>query len=182
MNRKKFLSLLKSYGVENDIPNISEANASFLREILLKKSVKSLLEIGTANGYSTIQFWDILELQNGHIHTIEFSLNSYNEAQKNFQEAELSHCITQHYGDARMIIPQIQESFDFVFIDGLKKASRHFLELVWEKVPSGGTIVIDDVIKFRHKMEDLYRYLEEKKIPYMILHIDPDDGIMLIEK
>lgn len=42
--------------------------------------------------------------------------------------------------------------------------------------------MIDDVIKFRHKMENLYEYLGENNIVYEILQIDEDDGIMMIQK
>ena len=44
------------------------------------------------------------------------------------------------------------------------------------------TIVIDDVIKFRYKMESLYKYLESEKIDYKVIQIDSDDGIMIIKK
>jgi len=72
--------------------------------------------------------------------------------------------------------------YDFVFIDGLKKESLNFLKLIWDKTLSGGTIIIDDVIKFRYKMESLYSYLETQKIPYKVIQIDEDDGIMIIKK
>lgn len=64
----------------------------------------------------------------------------------------------------------------------MKKRSLDFLLLVWDKVPIGGIIIIDDVIKFRYKMESLYSYLEQKKIPYTLEHIDEDDGIMILRK
>jgi len=54
--------------------------------------------------------------------------------------------------------------------------------LVWEKVPEGGIIVIDDVIKFHDKMVGLWEYLEDRKISHTILPIDGDDGILLIVK
>jgi len=56
MDRVKFLQKLKNHGIQNDIPNISLANACFLRGILREKKTKKLLEIGSANGYSTIHF------------------------------------------------------------------------------------------------------------------------------
>lgn len=85
MDRNTFLRNLKKHGIENDIPNISEKNAYFLRTMLEKNQVKNMLEIGTANGYSTIQFADILEKNTGHITTIEFSENSYQKAKENFE-------------------------------------------------------------------------------------------------
>jgi len=61
MNRGDFLNKLKTYGEENDIPNISLDNARFLRELIKNNNTKHLLEIGSANGYSTIHFADELE-------------------------------------------------------------------------------------------------------------------------
>jgi hypothetical protein len=42
-------------------------------------------------------------------------------------------------------------------------------------------IIIDDVEKFRDKMEDLYSWLENNKIPYILQKTDIDDSIMIIE-
>lgn len=94
----------------------------------------------------------------------------------------MQHIIQQYYGDAREIIPLLEKKYDFIFIDGLKKASLDFFLLSWKKLSSPGIIVIDDVVKFRHKMENLYSYLDEKTINYKVVMVDPDDGIMLIEK
>ncbi len=52
----EILKELKSYGIKNTIPNISEENAKFLRKILKQHEIKHVLEIGTANGYSTLHF------------------------------------------------------------------------------------------------------------------------------
>lgn len=56
-----FLKQLKIYGEKNNIPNISEKNAEYLKNIITRRGIKNILEIGTANGYSTIQFASVLE-------------------------------------------------------------------------------------------------------------------------
>jgi predicted O-methyltransferase YrrM len=61
MDRQEFLKTLKKYGEENDIPNVSPENAIFLRKLIKENNTQHLLEIGSANGYSTIQFADELE-------------------------------------------------------------------------------------------------------------------------
>lgn len=134
MERKEFLQALKKHGEANDIPNITLENAHFLREILRTKKVSHMLEIGTANGYSTIHFACELEEIGGKITTIEFSQLAYEDAQENFQKAGVSEIIQSYFGDARDIVPHLEETYDFVFIDGLKKRSKDFLQLVWEKV------------------------------------------------
>jgi len=42
--------------------------------------------------------------------------------------------------------------------------------------------MVDDVIKFKEKMEGFYEYLEERGIVYNVLPIDADDGCMMIIK
>lgn len=177
-----FLRELKQYWIQNDIPNITLTNAIFLRNLIKIQNTKNMLEIGTANGYSSIHF--ALELQKTwwKLTTIEFSSNSRDQALENFKQAKVNEIITSHLGNALDILPTLQESYDFVFIDGMKKRSKVFLELIWDKVPQNGIIIIDDVIKFRHKMQDLYEHLEDQKIPHNIIPIDGDDGIMMILK
>lgn len=134
MERVEFLQAMKKHGEANDIPNITLQNACFLRGILRTKKVQHMLEIGTANGYSTIHFACELEEIGGKITTIEFSQLAYEDAQENFQKAGVSEIIQSYFGDARDIVPHLEETYDFVFIDGLKKRSKDFLQLVWDKV------------------------------------------------
>ncbi len=181
MPDEKFLEKLKSYGEANNIPNISRENAQFLRSLIQENWYQKALEIGTANAYSTIHFALELEKVSWSITTIEFSQAAYEMAQDNIEDSDLKN-ITQYFWDARDIIPHLEESYDFIFIDGLKKASLSFLLIVWGKVSPWGIIIIDDVIKFRYKMENLYEYLSTHEIKYTIEHIDSDDGIMIIKK
>ncbi|MDD3302509.1 MAG: class I SAM-dependent methyltransferase [Candidatus Gracilibacteria bacterium] len=181
MQEDKFLSELKEYGLKNDIPNISFTNARFLRDLVKIKNAKNILEIGTANGFSTINFaFELKNLGNGTITTIEFSPNSHNDALNNFEKAGVLTLIKPFLGNALDIIPTLNEKYDFVFIDGMKKRSKDFLQLVWDKIEDGGVIIIDDVIKFKEKMLSLYEYIEEKKISYNVIPIDEDDGVMMI--
>ena len=56
MDREKFLMGLKRYWEQNEIPNISLVNARFLRDLIIISKTKNMLEIWTANGFSTINF------------------------------------------------------------------------------------------------------------------------------
>lgn len=177
-----FLKELKQHWIKNDIPNISETNAKFLRDLIFLQKTKNMLEIGTANGYSALQFWCALQETQWKITTIEFSELSHNTAKENFKKAWLEHIIHPLLGNALDIIPNLNEQYDFVFIDGMKRRTKDFLELVWNKVLPNGIIIIDDVIKFKDKMVGFWEYLENQKISYNIIPIDIDDGILMIIK
>lgn len=182
MNIDFFLQELKKYWMQNEIPNISEVNAKFLRDLIKIKKVKNMLEIGTANGYSAIHF--ALELKEtwGKLTTIEFSKLSYDQAIINFETAWVLQTINAINGNALDIIPTLEETYDFVFIDGMKRRTKDFLELVRDKVEKDWIIIIDDVIKFREKMIWFWEYLEDNKITYNIIPIDVEDGIVMIVK
>lgn len=182
MDREEFLKQLKIYGEKNDIPNISTENAKFLRKLIKDNNVQHLLEIWSANWYSTINFALEIEKTWGKITSIEFSQLAYEEAGDNFEIAGVSKIISHYFWDARDILPLLHEKYDCIFIDGLKKESLNFLKIIWDMALPWATIIIDDVIKFRYKMESLYKYVISQKLNYRVIQIDSDDGIMIIKK
>jgi predicted O-methyltransferase YrrM len=79
---------LKKIGLENHIPNITEENAEFLKKLIVEKNPKHILEIGTANGYSTLQFASVLP-ETSYITTIEYAWNMHNFAVENFRNCKI---------------------------------------------------------------------------------------------
>lgn len=64
----------------------------------------------------------------------------------------------------------------------MKREYLDYLLLSLPKMTEDALIVIDDVEKFRDKMENLYTFLDEKCIPYTLEKTDTDDSIMILEK
>lgn len=183
MDRKKIIKDLRDYWMKNTIPNISDTNVNFLVDLIKIQKTKTMLEIWTANWFSTINFACELEKIWWKIITIDFSPKSYEEALFNFEKTELNNTIEAILWNALDEIPKLNDNyFDFVFIDGMMRRSKDFLELSLPKTKSWWIIIIDDVIKFRQKMIWLWEYLDDNKIQYNILPIDHDDGIMMIIK
>lgn len=178
----KLLKKLKEYWIKNDIPNISETNALFLRDLIKIKKVKKMLEVWTANWYSSINFALELKKISWKLTTIEFSSRSYDLALQNFEDFDVTESINAINWNALDEIPKLKDKYDFVFIDGMKRRTKDFLELSWDKVNDWWIIIIDDVIKFKEKMIWLWDYLEDKKIKYNIIPIDIDDGVIMIVK
>lgn len=181
MNISQYLKSLKSSSLERKIPNISESNAEFLKELIRARKPKHLLEIGTANGYSALQFSTVLE-EWSDITTIEYAANAHKEAIEHFSNCKTKN-IYAMYGDAKQIIPALRDAyFDFLYIDGMKREYLDYLILSLPKLTPDALIVIDDVEKFRDKMENLYTWLESKNISYTLEKTDPDDSIMIISR
>jgi hypothetical protein len=64
----------------------------------------------------------------------------------------------------------------------MKREYLDYLLLALPKMTTDALIVIDDVEKYRDKMENLYTYLDENKIKYTLEKTDADDSIMIIKK
>ena len=183
MDRKDFLKNLRDYGIENTIPNISDVNVKFLVDLIKISKTKNMLEVWTANGFSWINFWIELEKIWWKLLSIDFSEKSHLEALENIREVWLENTISLILWNALDEIPKLEDNrYDFIFIDGMMRRSKDFLELSWPKLKDWWIIIIDDVIKFREKMLWLWEYLEDNKIEFNVLPIDEDDGVMMIVK
>src|SRR5690606_30163990 len=106
---------------------------------------KRVLEIGTFTGYATLCLAEGLAAE-GLIHTIDINEELESRVQGYFDESKYASQIHYHIGDAVAIIPALDESFDMVFIDADKKNNLTYYELVLDKIPAGGVILIDNVL------------------------------------
>jgi caffeoyl-CoA O-methyltransferase len=104
-----------------------------------------ILEIGTFTGYSAICMARGLA-ENGLLHTIDINDELAEMALKYFKLAGLEKKIILHTGDAREIIPRLEDSFDLAFIDGDKEQYLQYYFQVMEKVKTGGFIIADNVL------------------------------------
>lgn len=104
-----------------------------------------ILEIGTFTGYSALCLAKGLAA-GGLLHTIEIDDELETIAQKYFLKSGLSDRIVQHIGDARQIIPEIDQSFDLVFIDADKRDYCDYYKLIFDKIPVGGFLLADNVL------------------------------------
>ncbi len=182
MDRNTLLKELREYWIKNTVPNISDVNAKFLSDLIEIKKAKNILEIWTANWFSTIYLGIAAENNNWKVKSIELSIPSFTEAEINIKNAKLENTVELIFWNALDEIPKLEEKFDFVFIDWMMRATKNFLWLVWNKVEVWWIIIIDDVIKFKHKMPGFKEFLDENNIINNILPIDKDDGVMMIIK
>lgn len=182
------LNILKQHGIKNNIPNISYEIGMFLNMLIKNKKIKNILEIGTANGYSTIWMAEALKETNGLITTFEVSIPSFNEAQENFKNFKLNKFINSIFGDFLdnknpAFTKASAGTFDLIFIDGQKNKTLDFFNKAKKLIKKNSIIIVDDVIKFKNKMSDFYDYIEKQnEFYYVVLPIDIDDGIMMITK
>jgi len=184
-NLKLYLKKLRAYGVENDIPNATDEVGRFLNMLIQIRRPKTILEIGCANGYSTIWMAEAAEKTGARIYTIDHSAPTFAEAQKNLADIGLSEVVKFYFGDAVEQISRMDISlkFDFVFVDGQKASYLDFWNAIQDRLTSWALIIFDDMMAFPEKTKSFHDFIQsEEGIDQLLIPIDQDDGILMVIK
>ena len=106
---------------------------------------EKILELGTYTGYSAICLAKGLK-ENGILHTIEINDELEDLILKYLQKAGIENKVKLHFGDARKIVPEINEQFDLVFIDADKREYLDYYNTILNFLKPGGFILADNVL------------------------------------
>jgi predicted O-methyltransferase YrrM len=117
----------------------------FLSMICAMLSPKRVLEIGTFTGYSALCLAKGLAPE-GVLHTIECDDELEDLIREGIARAGETERIVLHIGDAIDVIPQIDEIFDLIFIDGDKREYITYYKAAMTKLRPGGFILADNVL------------------------------------
>ena len=142
----EILDEIEREALRSDVPIIRKEMQTFLKVFLAMKRPARILEVGTAVGFSAIL---MAEYNPGacEIITIENYEKRIPIARENFQRAGKESVITLLTGDAKEVLPTIEEPFDFIFMDAAKGQYIHFLPEVLRLLKSGGTLISDNVLQ-----------------------------------
>ena len=148
------LENIKKSALENHVPILRDISLAYICTILQIKKPKSLLEIGTAVGYSAINFSRYLD-EDGKIITIEKDEMVANEARKNIKDMGLENKIQVVTSDAYEYMKTLEGTFDTIFIDAAKGQYMKYLEQAL-RLSKKGTIIIADNVLLRGMVKGEY--------------------------
>ena len=149
---------------------ITKETGELFNMILHIKKAKTILEIGTSTGYSTIWCADAIKNQSGKIITIEQNPSKIKRAKINFRKANLEKLITILEGTAIQILKnwklngKYKEYFDFVLIDADKENVIEYFDLILPMVSTGGVIITDNMLypeKYQKTMKKLSEHIKK---------------------
>jgi len=184
-NLLNFLKNLKQYGINKNIPNISENVGQFLNMLVKISKSKNILEIGCANGYSTIWLAEAVSANRGKIISIDFSKPSFEAAKNNLIKTGYSDIVNFRFGNALDVIPKIKtpNKFDFVFIDGEKRSYWNFWCAIKNRLADNAIVVFDDVMLFPKKTAQFMKKIKGVVgFEQIVLLLDKKNGILLLNK
>jgi len=119
-----------------------------LLNILIKESrAQSILEIGTAFGYSTLWLASAARETGGKVVTLEVALNKQQYARRALERSGLIDCVDFCHADALDFLAHTDHSFDFVLIDLWKDLYIPCINLLLPRLRSGATVVADNMLE-----------------------------------
>lgn len=143
----EWMCSLENYASEHRVPIMEKDSMHFLTQLVRIKQPASILEIGTAIGYSALRMHEACG--SATITTLEKNETMYNQAVANIHAQGKSEQIHVLLGDAEQSLEELtaqKASFDFIFIDAAKGQYKNYFTLVQPLIRPHGIIVCDNVL------------------------------------
>lgn len=197
---ENILSKIKEEALKNHVPILQDESLALILMVLNLKKPNKILEIGTAVGYSAINFSRYLDGENSKIKTIEIKDNMAEIARANIKDMGLEEKIEVVQADATKYLETLDEenTYDVVFIDAAKGQYLVFLKEAIRLIKNGGVIIADNVLfkgrvlsdynehKHRTATNRLREYLklieEDKRLESTLVKIGDGVAISIVKK
>ena len=190
------LKELEEFARRENIPIIPHETVAFFRLFLQTMQPKSILEIGTAIGFSALLMAE--QVPDARITTIDRNEEMIGFAKENFARFDQRNQITLLEGDAVDLLEHIEQRFDLIFMDSAKSKYIVFLPEVLKRLEVGGVVILDDIFQggdvardimdVRRGQRTIYRGLQRLfdatlDHPGLTASLIPlGDGILMIRK
>lgn len=143
--RDEVLSQMETEAAKRDIPIVGPAVGRVLHQLALIARAKTVFELGSAIGYSTI-WWARAVGAGGRVIYTDGDRKNADEARGYFDRAGVSNRITVKVGDALEFLSEEKQEFDIVFCDVDKEDYPRAFRLALSHLRKGGLLVADNVL------------------------------------
>jgi caffeoyl-CoA O-methyltransferase len=143
--RDAVLAEMEDYASAHNVPIVGPAVARVLQQLALMINAKTVFELGSAIGYSTI-WWAHAVGEKGRVIYTDGDPKNAERARSYFDRAGVSSRITLHTGDALEVLSEQKQQFDIIFNDVDKEDYPRVLRLVSPRLRKGGLFITDNVL------------------------------------
>jgi len=143
--RSEVLVEMEGYAAEHNIPIVGPAVARVLQQLAFTINARTVFELGSAIGYSTI-WWAQAVGEKGRVIYTDGDPKNAARARGYFDRAGVSGRITLHTGDALEVLSEQKERYDIIFNDVDKEDYPRVLRLVAPRLRKGGLFITDNVL------------------------------------
>ena len=143
--RDEVLVEMEDYATKHKIPIVGPAVARVLQQLALMINAKTVFELGSAIGYSTI-WWARAVGEKGRVIYTDGDRKNAERARGYFDRAGVSSRITLYTGDALEFLSEQKQQYDVIFNDVDKEDYPRVLRLVSPRLRKGGLFITDNVL------------------------------------
>jgi len=139
------LAEMEAYAAEHRVPIADREVALFLEITARTTGARKALEIGMAIGYSVVHLARGMGEQSLVV-TIEPSEEMIRAASGYLERADLMSRVRIERGKALDVMPNLNETFDLLYIDALKEEYSQYLDLGLPRLRTGGVVIVDNLL------------------------------------
>jgi caffeoyl-CoA O-methyltransferase len=143
--RDEVLVEMEDYATLHNVPIVGPAVARVLQQLALMINARSIFELGSAIGYSTV-WWAQAVGERGRVIYTDGDRKNAERARGYFARAGVANRITLHTGDALEFLSEQKQEFDVIFNDVDKEDYPRVLRLVAPRLRKGGLFITDNVL------------------------------------
>jgi predicted O-methyltransferase YrrM len=143
--RDSVLVEMEDYASKHNIPIVGPAVARILQQLAMISGAKTVFELGSAIGYSTI-WWAHAVGDKGRVIYTDGDPKNAERARSYFHRAGVSDRITLHTGDALEVLSEQKQQYDIIFNDVDKEDYPRVLRLIPPRLRKGGLFITDNVL------------------------------------
>lgn len=143
--RDEVLTGMEAEAIKRKIPIVGPAVGRIFFQLATISGAKTIFEMGSAIGYSTI-WWARAVGDGGRVIYTDGDPKNANEARGYFQKAGVSDRITMKTGDALELLSEEKQQFDIIFNDVDKEDYPRVFRLALPKLRKGGLFITDNVL------------------------------------
>lgn len=142
---QKTLDIIELEALKRNIPVMQKEGLDFMIGLLNEEKAATLLEIGSAIGYSAMRL--VTNVDQMIVETIELDDERYQEAKENIEKYKLQDRIHLHHDNALTFDESrlVLKSFDALFIDAAKAQYQRFFEKYIPYIKEGGIVIVDNL-------------------------------------
>ena len=143
--RDPVLAEIEAESAKRDIPIVGPAVGRLLHQLAQLSGAKTVFEMGSAIGYSTI-WWARAVGEGGKVIYSDGDPRNAQHARRYFERAGVSDRVTLKTGDALELLSEERHHFDIIFNDVDKEDYPRVFRLALPKLRKGGLFVTDNVL------------------------------------
>jgi caffeoyl-CoA O-methyltransferase len=143
--RDEVLASMEAEAEKRNIPIVGPAVGRVLYQLAVISRAKTVFELGSAIGYSTI-WWARAVGEGGRVIYTDGDRKNADEARAYFDRAGVGDRITTKIGDALEFLSEEKQEFDIIFCDVDKEDYPRAFRLAVPRLRPGGLLVADNVL------------------------------------